>query len=35
MMSLADRQKTAYSEGEGKQHINKSVFIDMIVIAPL
>jgi hypothetical protein len=33
MMSSAQGAKTANSCGYGKHHINKSVFIDMIVIA--
>jgi hypothetical protein len=33
MMSYADRRKATHSMGDGKHHINKSVFIDMIVLA--
>jgi hypothetical protein len=34
MMSPDAGTKATHSRGVGKQHINKSVFIDMIVLAP-
>jgi hypothetical protein len=35
MMSSGSAAKAMHSEQDGKLHINKSVFIDMIVIAPV